>query len=85
MVLLDIKMPKMSGVEVLKKLKEDESTKHIPVIMLTNQSEEKVDMDVAISMGAVSYLVKSDVALAEVLKKVREVIGGHTKSESKMF
>ena len=85
LVLLDIRMPKLSGLEVLKKLKSQDTTKHIPVIMLTNQGEEQVDMDAAISMGAASYLVKSDTALEEVLQKVREVLGGHTKSETKMF
>lgn len=84
-ILLDIKMPKLSGLEVLKKLKADEKTKHIPVIMLTNQSVEKVELDAAIGMGAVSYLVKADTPLSELTQKVKEVLGGYLKETSKMF
>lgn len=56
-VLLDLKMPKLNGLEVLKKLKSDERTRKIPVIMLTSSREEP-DIDKAYSLGANSYIVK---------------------------
>jgi len=57
MVLLDIQMPKISGLEVLEKIKADPRTKSIPVIMLTSS---KVDPDIekCYALGANSYIVK---------------------------
>ena len=57
MILLDLKMPKISGLEVLEQLKSDELTKTIPVVMLTS-SKEHPDVDKAYSLGANSYIVK---------------------------
>lgn len=56
-ILLDLKMPKLNGLEVLKKLKSDDRTRKIPVIMLTSSREEP-DIDKAYSLGANSYIVK---------------------------
>jgi two-component system response regulator len=57
MVLLDLKMPKVSGIEVLRKLKADERTKIIPIIMLTS-SKEDPDVKECYSLGVNSYVVK---------------------------
>lgn len=56
-VLLDLKMPKVDGLEVLRKIKSDELTKKIPVIVLTS-SRENPDIEKAYSLGANSYIVK---------------------------
>ncbi len=56
-ILLDLKMPKVDGLEVLKKIKEDDRTKMIPVIVLTS-SRENPDVERAYSLGANSYIVK---------------------------
>ncbi len=56
-ILLDIMMPEMDGYEVLRQLKQDESTRHIPVIFLTAKSE--VDDETAgLALGAVDYITK---------------------------
>ncbi len=73
-VLLDVKMPKLSGMDVLEKLKKDNATKHIPVVILTNQSMEKADLDSAYNMGAIAYLVKTDTTLDELVKKVKAIL-----------
>jgi two-component system response regulator len=57
MILLDLKMPKVSGIEVLKTLKSDERTKSIPIVVLTN-SEEDPDIKACFELGVNSYIVK---------------------------
>lgn len=56
-ILLDLKMPKVSGIEVLKTLKSDDRTKAIPVIVLTS-SQEDPDIKVCYELGVNSYIVK---------------------------
>ncbi|PJZ69347.1 two-component system response regulator [Leptospira perolatii] len=56
-VLLDLKMPKVDGLEVLKRMKSDESLKSIPVIMLTSSAEER-DIADSYRYGANSYIIK---------------------------
>ncbi|MBN2653724.1 MAG: response regulator [Nitrospirae bacterium] len=56
-ILLDLKMPKVDGIEVLSKLKSDERTKVIPVVVLTSSKEEP-DIKKCYSLGANSYIVK---------------------------
>jgi DNA-binding response OmpR family regulator len=70
LILLDIMLPKMDGLEVLKKLKEDEKTKHIPVILLSNLGQDFV-VKGGIEMGAVDYLLKSDLTPREVIQKIK--------------
>lgn len=56
-VLLDLKLPKISGIEVLKKIRSDERTQYLPVIILTS-SKEEADLMAGYSEGANSYIVK---------------------------
>ena len=57
LILLDVKMPKVDGIEVLRKLKSDENKKVIPVVMLTSSKEER-DICDSYSLGANAYIVK---------------------------
>jgi len=56
-MLLDIKMPKLDGIEVLKRIKADSRTRSLPVVMLTS-SKEETDLVRSYDLGANSYLVK---------------------------
>ena len=56
-VLLDLKLPKVSGLEVLKKLKSEERTRTIPVVVLTSSQEEK-DRTESYRLGVNSYIAK---------------------------
>ena len=57
LILLDIKMPKVTGIEVLKELKADERTRHIPVVMLTSSNLDP-DIEKCYALGVNSYVVK---------------------------
>lgn len=73
LVLLDLILPKLHGLEVLKEIKKDENTKNIPVIVLTNvESIEEIDK--ALELGATTYLVKSDYNLEEVVEKIKKAL-----------
>lgn len=74
LILLDLVLPKANGFEVLEKLKKDEQTKNIPVIVLTNL-ESIQEVDKAIELGATTYLVKAHYGLKEVVKKIKKALG----------
>lgn len=57
LILLDLKLPKIDGMEILQRLKTSEKHKHIPTVVLTS-SREDTDVDKAYGFGANSYIVK---------------------------
>jgi len=73
LLLLDIILPKKDGFEVIKEIKSDEKTKNIPIVLLTNL-ESSSDIEKALELGAMTYLVKSDYSLEEVVMKVKEIL-----------
>jgi two-component system response regulator len=70
-ILLDLKMPKVNGLEVLRKIRADERTKTIPVVVLTS-SKEDPDIKKCYDLGVNSYVVKP-VAFDEFQKAISEV------------
>lgn len=70
LVLLDLIMPGMQGFEVLKLLKEDQSTSSIPVIILSNLGQD-VDVKNALQAGAADYLIKANLALDTLVGRVK--------------
>ncbi|MBI4359479.1 MAG: response regulator [Candidatus Jacksonbacteria bacterium] len=73
-VLLDILLPGENGIVVLEKIKKNNKTKHIPVIMLTNFNEPE-RFAKAKKKGAIDYLVKSSNDPTTVLQKVEKYLG----------
>ena len=57
LILLDLKMPRLGGIDVLRRLKADQATKTIPVVVFTSSAEEKDVVD-SYQLGVNSYLVK---------------------------
>lgn len=71
LILLDIIMPVMDGITMLKKLREDEWGKNAKVMMLTNLSDNEKVAE-AIEQGTYDYLVKSDWKLEDVVSEVKK-------------
>lgn len=57
LILLDLKMPKVDGIEILRKIKQDNNKRIIPVVMLTSSKEEK-DIVESYNLGVNAYIVK---------------------------
>ncbi|MDA3840408.1 MAG: response regulator [Patescibacteria group bacterium] len=72
-VLLDIMMPKINGVEVLKKTKDFKNKNKIKIIMLTNFSAEE-NIEECMSLGADDYLIKANFTIADIVKKIRKTV-----------
>ncbi len=70
LILLDLKLPKLDGFDVLRRVKDDERTQGIPVVVLTSSKEER-DIRESYRLGANSYLVKP-VGFDEYVAAVRE-------------
>ncbi|MDO9108876.1 MAG: response regulator [Coriobacteriia bacterium] len=70
LVLLDLIMPRMSGIEALEAIKADPRTREIPVIILSNLGQES-DVERGLNLGAVDYLVKNEARPADVADKIR--------------
>lgn len=72
-ILLDQVLPDISGNEVLKEIKQDEETKNIPVLMLSNFSQEELVRQ-AINEGATDYIFKYQVEPSDIVNKVKDVL-----------
>lgn len=72
-VLLDLLMPKLPGIEVLRALKGDPATAGIPVLILSNSSRED-DKRQAEQLGASGYFVKANLSLKELAAQVEQVV-----------
>ncbi|MFH1584557.1 MAG: response regulator [Patescibacteria group bacterium] len=72
-ILLDLVLPRLHGFDVLSRLKQDEETKHIPVIVMTNL-EEMENVQKALELGATTYLVKSNYQLHDVVERVKQLL-----------
>lgn len=74
-VVLDVMLPQLSGIEVLKRMHVDDKMKDIPVLVLTNVAETS-EKEVALKNGAKGYLLKAMQTPEQVVEKVKDIIGG---------
>ena len=72
-ILIDILMPKMDGITMLKKLREDDWGKNVPVMILTNLGDME-KMAEAVKDKNCNYLIKTDWSLKDIFKKVKKII-----------
>ncbi|NCD01027.1 response regulator [bacterium] len=74
LVLLDILLPgKLNGFAILKNIKEDDSTKNIPVVMLSNFSGGE-EVKKAKDLGADDYIIKIELTPSEVIEKIKKML-----------
>jgi len=78
LILLDLMLPKKNGFEVLETLKQNLKLNHIPVIILSNLGQE-ADISKAMQLGAIDFLVKSNVKLESVISKVEDILQKNVK------
>lgn len=74
LVLLDLILPGMDGFQVLKLAKEDKTTSHIPVVVLSNLGE-KEDIEKALKMGAADFMIKAHFTPGEVITRIKTILG----------
>jgi two-component system, OmpR family, phosphate regulon response regulator PhoB len=72
LIILDLMLPKMSGLEVCKILKNDQATRHIPVLMLTAKAEE-IDRILGLELGADDYVVKP-FSPREIILRIKAIL-----------
>ncbi|MDZ4169373.1 MAG: response regulator [Coriobacteriia bacterium] len=73
LILMDLIMPKMGGLEVMELLSKDPRLSSIPVIILSNLGQDS-DIQKGVSMGAVDYLIKNDVRPIDIAERVHSVL-----------
>lgn len=79
LVLLDVMMPRVNGLELLSKLKADPKLKEILVVLLTNLGVQG-EIDKAVKAGVVQCIIKSDYPPGEVVEMVKEILSKHHKN-----
>lgn len=72
-ILLDLVLIAENGLDVLEKLKQNDETKNIPVVILTNLVKKEA-MDRAKNLGAVDFIVKTDTMPGSVVQKIRDIL-----------
>ena len=73
LILLDIVLPQMDGWEILKSLKEDESTKGVKVLVLSNLGQ-KEEIEKGFKLGAVQYLIKAHYTPTQVVQEIEKLL-----------
>lgn len=72
-IFLDIILPDINGIEVLKQLKNNPETKNIPVVMLTNLSKTNLEDD-ARKNGAIDYIIKTNINLKDLIQITKKLL-----------
>lgn len=73
LILLDIMLPGMNGLQILKRLRGEEKTKNTPVFLLTNLGQESA-MKEGTELGATEYIIKASITPDQIVTKVKNVL-----------
>ena len=73
LVMLDLMLPKKSGFDVLKEMKENKLWKGVPVVILSNLGQQE-DISRGKELGADDYIIKADININEVIKKIKKYL-----------
>lgn len=73
-IVLDLEMPKMDGLEALKKIRENENNQEVPIIIATNNSSSEAVFE-CLQNGASDYFIKSEISVDKLVENVKEKIG----------
>lgn len=73
-VLLDLVLPGIDGFEVLAQANKEDILKDVPVLVLSNLGQRE-DVERALNLGAVDYLIKAHFTPEEIINKIREIVG----------
>lgn len=80
LVILDVRMPKMSGYEACRRLKENSQTAALPVVFLSAKGQDS-EVQQGLESGAEEYILKP-FAPDELIQQVRDILNRHTQSET---
>lgn len=73
-IILDMMLPKMSGLEVLTKIRQDPKGQNIPVVILSNLAQQEQAQQ-ALKLGAKEFLLKANLTPSQVVAKIRQYLG----------
>jgi len=73
LIVLDIMLPGKNGLVVLQDLKDNDATKHIPVLVLSNLGQENIIKE-ALRSGAEAFVLKSQISTGEFIEKVKDIL-----------
>lgn len=85
LILLDILMPKMDGLTMLKKLREDVWGKNVPVIILTNVDPDDRQLKEILEYKASYYLIKTKISMENIMVKIQELFEAQLKLNNKIL
>jgi len=81
LIVLDIMLPGKNGLVILQDLKENEATKHIPVLVLSNLGQENI-INEALRSGAEAFVLKSQISTDEFIEKVKAILQKNADASS---
>lgn len=81
LIVLDIMLPGKNGLVILQDLKENEATKHIPVLVLSNLGQENI-INEALRSGAEAFIIKSQISSGEFTEKVKAILQASVDSST---
>lgn len=73
LVIMDVMLPKLNGMEAIERAKMDPETKDIPILVLSNLSST-ADSELAVKKGAVGYMIKSEFTPSQIISKIKEYL-----------